>query len=280
MSDFKSKSILLYFSLAFIFLSFAIAPVSAEIKEDATIRGYHDILYTNIIESAFNNNPEVITVNSYLDYNSSIDVSLSGSPNTLVTKSFVEDLVESIELDSPYYNLVANRASVNSNHRHELRIPWPSTHSGPLILDVEVLVDTNSVATRHYKVKRFYLTTISSSNPGEIYSQNSFVLNSLGGSTGTYNYIDIFREDTSSGDIVLDIYTSHNRALSVRVSAWGSDNVVDLVSDASFDANVENVGSIPSRADVELGLNDNVFVHNDLVVDGTSEFNDYLTLRG
>ena len=108
------------------------------------------------------------------------------------------------------------RLGTSNNHRHEIIIPW-AEESGSLILDVEILIATNSVGTRGYTKRRFYLAAYTSGGAGVLYSQDSYIAERWGGSG--YNHIGTFRDDPANGNIVLDFITAHNRGVNIKLKA-------------------------------------------------------------
>jgi hypothetical protein len=195
--------------------------------------------------------------------------------------------------NAQYTKQVAYRVGTNSNSRSEVRIPWPNTSSGPIILDVEVMVDTNSVGSRHYIKKRFYLTAYTGSAAGTLYSQDSYVTDSLGGNSSAYINIGNFENDTANSQIILPIYAGPNSPYekSIVIRAWGTRGIAALIEGATFHNNVQTGITPPGRAVVEAPPGDDfVFYKNvgigttnpgayNLYVNGTSYFNDTLNLR-
>ncbi len=162
---------------------------------------------------------------------------------------------------------VAIRESVSEDSKHEVRIPWPSILSGPIILDVEVIIDTNSVGTKHYVKKRFYLSSYQNYEAGEIYYQKSYVIDSSAGSSSQYNYIGDFEEDTTAGEIVLPIYSKHNRQNSVVLTAWGNKNIAALISNSTYQSNVETGITPPTRASVQAPPDDDFIFNKNVGID-------------
>ncbi|HPW47790.1 MAG TPA: hypothetical protein PLJ97_00430 [Candidatus Saccharibacteria bacterium] len=167
--------------------------------------------------------------------------------------------------NAQYTKQVAYRVGTNSNSRSEVRIPWPNTSSGPIILDVEVMVDTNSVSSRHYIKKRFYLTAYTGSAAGTLYSQDSYVTDSLGGKSSAYINIGNFENDTANSQIILPIYAGPNSPYekSIVIRAWGTRGIAALIEGATFHNNVQTGITPPGRAVVEAPPGDDfVFYKN------------------
>jgi hypothetical protein len=167
--------------------------------------------------------------------------------------------------NAQYTKQVAYRVGTNSISRSEVRIPWPNTSSGPIILDVEVMVDTNSVGSRHYIKKRFYLTAYTGSAAGTLYSQDSYVTDSLGGNSSAYINIGNFENDTANSQIILPIYAGPNSPYekSIVIRAWGTRGIAALIEGATFHNNVQTGITPPGRAVVEAPPGDDfVFYKN------------------
>ncbi len=167
--------------------------------------------------------------------------------------------------NNEYKKQVANRVAGAANSRSEIRIPWPGTTSGPIILDVEVMIDTGSVSARHYVKKRFYLASYSGYVAGDLYSQSSYVVDSMDGNADRYNYIDVFEEDTVNGRIVLPIYAgpTAGQNKSIVITAWGTKEVAAWIEGATFHSDVQVGITPPARAAVQAPPADNfVFSNN------------------
>ena len=145
----------------------------------------------------------------------------------------------------------ATRVDVNTNSRGELYIPWANNTSGPIILDIEVLIDTVSVAARNYVKKRFYLTAHTSKPSGELWTQHNYVADIFNASSD-YDYIGVFVNDTSNNRIICSIYSSHNRDVSIRLSVWGTAAVAKQIFSATFTPNVDTDITVPPIQTREL----------------------------
>ncbi len=146
---------------------------------------------------------------------------------------------------------VAYRATSSVDQRHEVRIPWPSTDSGPIILQVEVLVDTSSTGSRHYVSKLYYLTSLSSMNPGEVHSQTSYYNALFVAEAGRWHTIENIESDTGEGEIVIPIHSNNDRTTSVVLTAWGTEEIVELIQGAYFVSNAQGI-STPAQPSLQL----------------------------